>query len=170
MIAAWTLDDRGGVASLIELLTRIKKKDLKPKHPTTIAFVVSEEVGCHGAAFIAHKEKPGIFVAVDGCPMPPDAPLALDGRPGIWSMDSAIHFDQELIKTLIECAKDAGTELQPVVYTNAFSDASRAYASGAAPRAATLGIVRDNSHGFEVARLSVFDNLVKTLERALEVL
>jgi len=31
------------------------------------------------------------------------------------------------------------------------------------PSAATIGQVRENSHGFEVARLSVFDNLPNTL-------
>ena len=43
------------------------------------------------------------------------------------------------------------------------------YASGAAPRVATVGIVRENSHGYEVARLSVFDNLLNTLIRFMEI-
>ena len=52
--------------------------------------------------------------------------------------------------------------------TAAFSDASKAYEVGAADRVATLGQVRENSHGYEVARLSVFDNLLKTLVQFLK--
>ena len=47
--------------------------------------------------------------------------------------------------------------------TNALSDASAVYDSGAAPRIGILGHCRFNSHGFEVAKLSVFPNVVNTL-------
>ena len=60
-------------------------------------------------------------------------------------------------------AEKAGTQLQVAAYSAAFSDASKAYEIGAAERVATIGQVRENSHGFEVARLSVFDNLLNTL-------
>jgi hypothetical protein len=36
-------------------------------------------------------------------------------------------------------------------------------AAGGTQRAAVFGHVRENSHGYEVARLSVFDNLLKVL-------
>ena len=47
--------------------------------------------------------------------------------------------------------------------TRCVSDASQVYAVGAAPRVATFGHVRENSHGYEVARLAVFANVVATL-------
>ena len=95
--------------------------------------------------------------------MPPGSPLKLDGRPATWSKDQVTHFDQRLIQSLCRAAREAGTELQTVVLDRAFSDASAVYEVGAAPRVATIGHVRDNSHGYEVARLSVFDNLLNTL-------
>jgi putative aminopeptidase FrvX len=58
---------------------------------------------------------------------------------------------------------NAGTELQVMVYTSAASDASAVYNNGGAPRVGFIGHVRSNSHGFEVARLSVFANTVKTI-------
>ena len=71
------------------------------------------------------------------------------------NLDDTIDF--------LRAAEEAGTELQPVVYDSAASDASLVYAVGGAHRVACLGHVRENSHGYEVARLSVFDNLFKTL-------
>lgn len=168
LVAAWTFDDRMGVVTLLRLLEVIKKEKIIPVQPTIICFTVREEHGLHGAAVVAQRERPEIFVAIDGCPMPPGVDIKLDGRPGIWSKDRSVHFDQALIGDFSRAARQAGTELQVAVYSAAFSDASKAYEVGAADRVATLGQVRENSHGYEVARLSVFDNLLKTLVQFLK--
>jgi putative aminopeptidase FrvX len=168
LVAAWTFDDRAGVVALLRLLGALKERGIVPLRPTMVAFTVHEEGGCHGAKVLAHREKPEVFIAIDGCPMPPEAGLKLDGRPGTWSKDSKLHYDQRLVQALCEAAKAAGTELQVAVYSSAASDASAVYDSGGAPRVAVVGHVRENSHGYEVAQLSVFDNLLKTLLKFVE--
>jgi putative aminopeptidase FrvX len=163
LVAAWTFDDRMGVVALLRLLERLKWDELKPVHPTLIAFTVHEEGGGQGAKIVADRERPEIFIAVDGAPIPAGTPLALDGRPAIWSKDRLVHYDQPLVRALMDAAKRAGTELQPVVYNVAASDASLVSYAGGAYRVACFGHVREKSHGYEVARLSVFDNMLKTL-------
>ena len=163
LVAAWTFDDRMGVVALLRLLERMKVEGIRPYHPTIIAFTVSEEVGGHGAKSLALREQPEIFVSIDGAPMPPETDLQLDGRPAIWSKDRLAHYDQPLLQAFCQAALAAGTELQPVVYANAASDASLVYYAGGAQRIACMGQVRANSHGYEVARLSVFDNMLNTL-------
>jgi putative aminopeptidase FrvX len=134
-----------------------------------VAFTVHEEGGAHGAKALAHREGVRTFISVDGCPMPPDTHLRLDGRPGIWSKDRVAHYDQRLIRVLCRAGEEAGTALQPVTYTaGAASDASLVYESGGAERIACFGHVRENSHGYEVARLSVFDNLMRTLVQFIQ--
>jgi putative aminopeptidase FrvX len=161
--AAWTFDDRAGVAELLILLEYLKGKDFKPESPITVAFTVHEEGGCHGAKTLAFKERPEIIISVDGCPaLEPDG-LALDERPGVWSKDKQCNYDQRLVKELIEAAKAAGTEAQVAVYESAASDAGAVYSAGLAPRAGFIGHVRTNSHGFELAKLSSFSNMVKCL-------
>jgi putative aminopeptidase FrvX len=151
------------------LLREMKKRNIVPARPTIIAFTVHEEGGCHGAKVLAHREKPEVFIAVDGCPMAPGSGLVLDGRPATWSKDAKAHLDQRLMRDFCRAAREAGTELQVVVLGGyAYSDATSVYDSGGAPRVGILGHVRENSHGFEVARLSVFDNLHKTLVRFIE--
>ncbi len=168
LVAAWTFDDRMGVVTLLRLLAALKEEKIVPARPTLVCFTVHEEGGCQGAAVVAQRERPEIFVAIDGCPIPPGVDMKLDGRPGIWSKDRSTNFDQGLIGDFSRAAREAGTELQVAVYSAAFSDASKAYEVGAAERVATLGQVRENSHGYELARLSVFDNLLKTLVRFLK--
>jgi putative aminopeptidase FrvX len=165
MVAAWTFDDRMGVVALLRMLEALARDGLTPRHNTIVGFTVHEEGGCHGAKVLAQRERPDIFIAIDGSPIPPGAPLKLDGRPGIWAKDRGSHYDQALLRELCQDAVDAGTELQPVVYDQAFSDAGAVYGVGAAGRIGCFGHVRDNSHGYEVSRLSVFDNVTKTLIR-----
>ena len=163
LLAAWTFDDRAGVAALLNGLREMHEQALQPALPTIVAFTVHEEGGCHGAKFLAHREHPDVFIAIDGCPVLPDGPLLLDGRPGIWSKDQETNYDQALLRDLCDLAKAAGTALQPVVYERAASDAGRVYTHGAAPRVGIFGQVRRNSHGFEVARQSVFGNVSRVI-------
>jgi putative aminopeptidase FrvX len=163
LVAAWTFDDRMGVVALLRLLKKLHDEELRPAHPILIAFTVHEEGGGQGAKLLTQRERPEVFIAVDGCPIPPGGTLELDGRPGIWSKDRLAHYDQDLVETLSQAARRAGTELQPVVYESAASDASLVYYAGGAPRVACFGHVRANSHGFEICRLSVFDHLLATL-------
>lgn len=170
LIAAWTFDDRGGIITLLRLLETIKKENIVTERPLLVGFTVHEEGGCHGAKRLAYWEKPEIFVTVDGCPVLDDEVLKLDGRPGIWSMDKYTHYDQRLVHELCGLARKSGTELQPVVYDSSASDASEVYSVGGASRIAFVGHVRLNSSGYEVARLSCFDNVLKVLTEYIKTL
>lgn len=163
LVGAWTFDDRMGCVALLRLLQLLKEQDIQPINPTIIAFTTREEVGGQGAKYLARSLNPKIFISIDGCPITPGSNLHLDGRPGIWVKDRIAHYDRELIQEFINASNQAGIGLQLAVYDSAASDASLvSYALGV-PRITCIGHVRENSHGFEVARLSVFDNLLKIL-------
>ncbi len=163
LVAAWTMDDRAGVVVLLQLLQILKERGVQPRRPTIVAFTVHEEGGCYGAKALAQRERPEVFIAVDGSPWKPRAGIEVNDQPTCWSKDFLIHYDQRLIAVMAGAARSAGTQLQTAVLTNASSDASAVYDCGAAGRVAFIGHTRANSHGFEVAQLNVFPNIVKTL-------
>ena len=163
LVSAWILDNRGGTLTLLRLLERIQASGLVPARTLYLCFMVQEEHGLMGARGWARRNPVEIFIAVDSSPMPRDAQLMLDGRPAIWSKDAQVHFDQFLIRDLAAAAGRAGTELQYAVYSAAASDATGVLDSGGAPRVATIGYPRTDSHGYEVSRLRVFENLIATL-------
>lgn len=163
LVGAWTFDDRMGVAMLLRLLTELKDQRMQPQRPTLIAFTVCEEVGGLGAKVVAKRDAPETFIAVDGSPIPAGTPLEIDGRPGIWSKDRLAPYDVQLLRDLSAAAERVGTELQSVAYDSAASDASLVFAAGLTQRIACVGHVRENSHGYEVARVAVFENVVRTL-------
>jgi putative aminopeptidase FrvX len=168
LIGAWTMDDRMGVVALLQMLETLKSDNIQPQLPLLVAFTIHEEGGGHGAKALAMREQPEIFVAVDGCPIPPGAPLKLDGRPGIWVKDRLAVYDPGLVRAFLRAGKAAGTDVQTVAYDSAASDASLVYAAGGTYRAACFGHVRENSHGYEVARISTFGHIVNTLVRFVE--
>ena len=162
-VGAWTLDNRMGMIALLQLLEEVRNQQIVPHFPTTIAFTVEEEIGGNGAKFLAQREQPEVFIAVDGCPVPPGSPLKLDGRPGIRTKDRAAIYDPYLVDDLCGLAESAGVSIQRVAYASSASDASLAHSVGAAPRIASVGYVRESSHGYDATPIASFDNLLTTL-------
>ena len=164
LVAAWTFDDRMGVLALVRLLEKLKTHPLTNSRSVLIAFTVHEEGGAHGAKGLGHREHPGIFVAVDGCPSTAGSGLKTDSRPAIWAKDLKANYSHDVILELVAAARGLDIELQRAVLENAYSDASAAYDCGAVTKFATIGHVRENSHGFEIARLGVATTLPAVLE------
>jgi len=165
LLAAWTFDDRMGVVTLLRLLKSIKEENIKPKLDLIIAFTVQEETSCFGARTLAQKIQPTYFIAVDGCPLASHSPLELDERPGIWLKDRRQFYSEGLIDSLTEAANSIGIELQRAIFTGAASDASSVGLTGFSDQLATIGHVRKNSHGYEIASLEAFENLFKVLKQ-----
>ena len=162
-VGAFLLDNKAGVAALCLLLERLAREQIEPAADLVVAFTVHEEAGCHGARYLARTVKPDILLAIDSSPVTSDTGLAVSDRPVIWMADSGGPMDRELARQLRDISRDLGCEAQQAVYSAAFSDASAAWQTGQVARAGTIGYPRENSHGYEYARLEVFDNLVSVL-------
>ncbi|MDJ0752658.1 MAG: M20/M25/M40 family metallo-hydrolase [Ardenticatenaceae bacterium] len=163
LVGAWTFDDRLGCATLLRALKRLKDDGNDPLCPTIVAFTTREEVGGYGARYLASLHMPDIFIAVDGAPMTAETDLKLDGRPVAWAKDQLGPYDGQLIVDLIEIGRDLEIGVQTATYGSNASDASMAMTAGGVGRIACFGHPRENSHGFEVTRLSVFDNMLEIL-------
>lgn len=110
-IRAKALDDRLGVATLIELL-----KHSPDNIDLLAAFTVQEEVGLRGARVAAYAFDPDMAVAIDATPAY-DLPhwddedendrynTRLGAGPAIYTMDFATIGDQRLVNWLVETAE-----------------------------------------------------------------
>lgn len=117
-VRAKALDDRFGVATLIELLRQAPDNiDLLG------AFTVQEEVGLRGARVAAYSLNPDMAIALDSTPAY-DLPhwddedenvqynTRLDGGPAIYVMDRATIADRRLVHWLVEAAEENGIPYQ----------------------------------------------------------
>lgn len=111
------LDDRLGVASLIELVKNA------PKHIDLLAaFTVQEEVGLRGAKVAAYAFHPDLAFVLDSTPAN-DLPAwdksenaryntRLGAGPAIYLADSSTLSDPRLVRHLIDTAESAGIPYQ----------------------------------------------------------
>ena len=117
-IRAKALDDRLGVATLIELL-----KHAPDNIDLLAAFTVQEEVGLRGARVAAYAFDPQMAIAIDSTPAY-DLPhwddedendrynTRLGAGPAIYVMDFATIADRRLVNWLVETAEDSGIPYQ----------------------------------------------------------
>jgi len=117
-IRAKALDNRFGVATLIELL-----KHAPENIDLLAAFTVQEEVGLRGARVAAYAFDPDMAIAVDSTPAY-DLPhwddedenvrynTKLDGGPALYVMDSATIADRRLVKWLVETGEESSIPYQ----------------------------------------------------------
>lgn len=121
-IRAKALDDRLGVATLIELLRYAPENiDL------LAAFTVQEEVGLRGAQVAAYAFDPDLAIAIDSTPAY-DLPgwesgeddagentrynTRLDAGPAIYLADGATLSDPRLVRHMVDTAESAGIPYQ----------------------------------------------------------
>jgi putative aminopeptidase FrvX len=116
-LRAKALDDRLGVATLIELV-----KHTPENIDLIAAFTVQEEVGLRGARVAAYALNPDIAIAVDSTPAN-DLPTwdgeentryntKLGGGPAIYIADGATLSDPRLIQHLVAVAEEDGIPYQ----------------------------------------------------------
>lgn len=116
-IRAKALDDRLGVAALIELIT------MPPQGIDLLAaFTVQEEIGLRGARVAAHTLNPDVAIVID-CTPAKDFPTwdgeenvayntRLGAGPAIYVADRATLGDPRLIRLLVETAEAEGIPYQ----------------------------------------------------------
>jgi endoglucanase len=116
-LRAKALDDRLGVATLIELVRHV------PAHLDLLAaFTVQEEVGLRGAGVAAYALEPDLAIVLDSTPAN-DLPAwddsentryntRLGAGPAIYIADRGTLYDPRLVRFVVETAEAAGIPYQ----------------------------------------------------------
>lgn len=164
-VGCFAFDDRAGLAILT--LAARELRDAKLPGEVYLGAVILEEGGMNGSVRLCRKLDPEVALGVDTSPSVPESPLELDGTPSVWIREQGATHSMREIARLDRAAAKAGLALQRAIYPAARSDAGAVRVAGLAGRAVTLGIPRDNSHGFEIAHPEVLVNTARVLETYL---
>jgi len=124
-ITAKSLDDRIGVAILIEVMRRLKK----PAHEVAFVFSVQEEVGLRGAATAAFGVEADFGIAVDvtrtgDTPNGPKMAVSLGGGAAIKVRDGGMLADPRIKDLLVQRAKAAKIPYQLEILEGGTTDAA----------------------------------------------
>jgi endoglucanase len=172
-VIAKALDNRLGVAALIELL-----KSAPPEIDLLAAFTVQEEIGLRGAKVAAHALETDLAIAVD-CTPANDLPT-WDGEenmvyntrlglgPAIYIADSATLSDPRLVRWLAGAGEAAGIPFQFRQPGGGGTDAGAIHKERAGIPSVSVSVPGRHAHtAAMVARLEDWQNTVGLLQAAL---
>jgi len=173
-IRAKALDDRLGVATLIELL-----KHAPENIDLLAAFTVQEEVGLRGARVAAYHFDPDMAIAIDSTPAY-DLPhweedldndcynTRLDAGPAIYVMDRATIGDRRLVSLLEEAAKEKGIPYQFRQPGGGGTDAGAIHKVRSGIPSISVSVPGRYAHtAASIARVADWENTLKLLHAAL---
>ena len=173
-IRAKALDNRLGVATLIELL-----KHAPDNIDLLAAFTVQEEVGLRGAGVAAYAFDPDMAIAVDSTPAY-DLPhwdtedqnvqynTRLDAGPAIYVMDRATIADQRLVALLTETGDKEGIPYQRRQPGGGGTDAGAIHKSRSGIPSISVSVPSRYTHtAAGIARLDDWANTLHLLHAAL---
>ncbi len=175
-VIAKALDDRLGVATLIELL-----KSAPPSVDLLAAFTVQEEIGLRGAKVAAYALDPDLAIAVD-CTPANDLPTWDDeenvsyntrlGRgPAIYIADGATFSDPRLVRFLAGTAEAARIPFQFRQPGGGGTDAGAIHKERAGIPSVSVSMPGRYGHTAAlVARLEDWSNTLALLQAALETI
>ncbi len=172
-ILAKSIDDRIGVATLIELL-----KEAPGNIDLCLCFSVQEELHGRGAAVAAHHFEPEVAIAIDATPAN-DLP-AWDGSentsyntklgqgPAIYSADGKMVHDASLVRFLRDTAEEAGIPYQMRQPGGGGTDATAIQRSRGGVPSVSVSVPHRYTHSpISVARVQDWSHTLDLLHAAL---
>ena len=173
-LRAKALDNRLGVASLIELL-----KNAPPNIEMLAAFTVQEEVGLRGARVSAYALNPDVAFVLDSTPAY-DLPTwdgventqyntRLGAGPAIYVADSATLSDPRLIRMLVETAEAEGIPCQIRQPGGGGTDAGAIHRQRAGVPSVSISVPHRYSHtAVSIARLADWEHTLQLVHATLK--
>ncbi len=160
-VCGHALDDKGGVAILIEVAARLAHEP--PPQDTYLIISSMEEIGS-GSAIYATRTVPGDrLIAVEIVPAMPEYDIVNDDRPVIVYADSSNVYDEAVANRAATLAHGLGIDVQRGVLASYGSDASMSKRAGAAPSIGLFGFPTENTHGYEIAHLGGIANCLEVV-------
>jgi putative aminopeptidase FrvX len=173
-LCAKALDDRLGVATLIELV-----KNPPPNIDLLAAFTVQEENGLRGARVAAYAFDPDLAIVLDATPAN-DLPnwddaentqynTRLGSGPAIYIADSGTISDPRLVRLLVETAEAQAIPYQIRQPGSGGTDAGAIHTRRAGIPSVSVSVPHRYSHtAVSMARLEDWENTLKLVHAALE--
>lgn len=157
LVSGYFLDDRADLVSWLLAIESLKDSGLD----VTFVATASEEVGGEGALYFLTKEQPDFCIALELGPNTPDAPVAIDNRPTVWTSDGYATMPPFLGDLIQEVSNHEKIPVQYQPLSRGGSDASCAAAKGLCAHPITLGLPMENSHGYEMMHPDAMTSLAK---------
>lgn len=162
-ICGWALDDKGGVAVMLNTAKQLAAKCEKPPRDIYFVATTAEEPGISGGAYAARKLPGDETIAIEVAPVHQEYDIQNCAKPVIFYKDSAMIYSKKLADKLYHLGDTLGFGCQAICVSSFGSDASHALKYGFASKAVCVGFPTENTHGYEIAFIEGMENAAKLL-------
>lgn len=140
-LVAKAMDNRAGVAVMIEVMRRLEKSP----HELVFAFTAQEEVGDRGAGVAAYGIEPQLALSIhvtpgSDTPRVRPAGIALGKGPAIKVRDRSMISDPRVVRWMTETAENAKIAYQLEILENGTNEASAVQVSRSGVPAGSISI------------------------------
>jgi endoglucanase len=167
------MDDRIGVAVLVETLRQLAAQAIQSPHQVYMVFSVQEEVGLRGATAAAYGVDPDLGLAVDvtdsgDTPKGIRMEVSLGKGPAIKVRDSYILSDPRVVNWMVETAEKAGLPYQLEILDRGGTDAHAIQLTHAGVPAGCLSIPCRYIHS--PSEMVDYDDVLQAVRLLVELL
>lgn len=159
-IVARGLDNKAGVAAVLETLRHIREAALQPTNDVYVLFTITETIGTGSGGAIAPEVSE--LLTVDFASVPP-AEKSPFRRVTIAAGDAAGPYDYHLIAHLLDIATEEEIPHQKRMLEAFHSDAAAALTAGHDVRTAVIAYAGDASHSIERTHVVSLENVARLL-------
>lgn len=162
-ICAWALDDKGGVAIMLNLAKQFSQVSEKPPRDVYFITTSAEEPGVSGGAYAARTLPGNETIAIEVAPVHKEYDVQNCAKPVVIYKDSAMVYSKKLSDRLYHIGETLGFGCQACSVSSFGSDASYVLKYGLTGKAACVGFPTENTHGYEIAHIDGMENLAKLI-------
>jgi putative aminopeptidase FrvX len=160
-LGAWSIDDKGGVAVLISVMKTLSQKP--PKQDVKFVISSGEEIGVTGGSFAARTVEGDVLIALEVAPVAEEYDIQNTEQPVIIYKDGHSFYHKPTSDKLFKLGEELGFGCQAAVVSSFGSDASYSHRMGLTGKPVCLCFPADNTHGYEVSHVGVFENICRLL-------
>ncbi|MEI6503453.1 MAG: hypothetical protein WCP21_20770, partial [Armatimonadota bacterium] len=127
-VAAWALDDKAALVSLVLAMQEIRHSGRKPAHDVYFAATSVEELGISGAAYVSRtllaEHTISTVIAAEIAPVAEEYAVVMDERPVVLMKDAIFMYHPALCRELMGTCKRLGLGHQQMLVRCFGSDTS----------------------------------------------
>jgi len=165
-VCGWGLDDKGGVAIMIDVAKELANADKKSRDVYFVA-TSAEEPGVSGGAYAARTLPGDEIIAIEVAPVHSEYDIQNSEKPVVIYKDGMMVYDKRMSDRFYHLGAELGFGCQAMCVSSFGSDASYSLRYGFSGRAVCVGFPTENTHGYEMSKIEGMENLARLLSAYL---
>ncbi len=156
--SGYFMDNRAGIASLLNLIDKLKSQGKRPYPDLYVVLTVEEEIGAHGAKYAARTIPATLTLGLEVGPAEEEYSVDFSASPILVYRDEEAVYDRRVADYFLDIAREISMYVQTATFSTYKSDVSHAKSAGRSPFSGLICLPTKNTHSYEIIHRDVIEN------------